>query len=282
MTVSVLTLVRGRGAHLANLVRGLAAQTVTPDELVIAHMGGPAVAVPEDVPFAVRVVDARSEDESLPLAAARNRAAEASSADALVFLDVDCIPGTELVGTYASAVSDAVLMGEVRYLEPGAASGDWDEAALAARSATHPVRPAPTSATPAPAELFWSLSFALTRATFDRVGGFDPGFAGYGAEDTDFAFRLRQAGVGFEWVPGAVAYHQHHDTYDPPLQHAAAIVANARRFRERWGEWPMRGWLEAFAQRGIVSWADDRLELKREPTGRELAAARRDGALPAA
>jgi GT2 family glycosyltransferase len=281
MTVSVLTLVRGRAAHLANLVRGLARQTTPPGELVIAHMGGPLIAVPGDVPFAVRVVDARSEGEALPLAAARNRAAEAARGDGFIFLDVDCIPGRDLVAAYTTALDDAVLMGEVRYLEPGAAAGAWDEASLAARGAPHPVRSVPTAQVPAPAGLFWSLSFAISRAAFDRVGGFDPGFAGYGAEDTDFAFRLREAGVPFRWVPGAVAYHQHHDTYDPPLQHAAAIVANARRFRERWGEWPMRGWLEAFAQRGVVAWEGDRLELIREPTERELAGALRAGALPA-
>lgn len=281
MTVSVLTLVRGRAEHLANLVRGLAAQTTAPDELVIAHMGGPEIAAFEDVPFPVRVVDAGGDGQTLPLAAARNRAAAAARGDALVFLDVDCIPGRDLVAAYAGALGETVLMGEVRYLEPGAAAGAWDEASLAERSAPHPVRPAAAAGAEAPAELFWSLSFAISPATFDRVGGFDPGFAGYGAEDTDFAFRLREAGTPFRWAPGAVAYHQHHDTYDPPLQHAAAIVANARRFRERWGEWPMRGWLEAFAQRGVIAWEGDRLELIREPDERELADARRTGALPA-
>ena len=36
--VSVLTIARGREAHLHNVIRGLAAQTVPPRELVIAAM----------------------------------------------------------------------------------------------------------------------------------------------------------------------------------------------------------------------------------------------------
>ncbi|WP_300342830.1 galactosyltransferase-related protein [Nesterenkonia sp.] len=36
-------------------------------------------------------------------------------------------------------------------------------------------------------ELFWSLSFAVRREVFDQIGGFDAGYTGYGAEDTDFA-----------------------------------------------------------------------------------------------
>lgn len=65
----------------------------------------------------------------LPLAAARNRAAAeatARGADHLVFLDVDCIPGSWTVATYTQALTDAgstlaapvVLGGDVAYLPP--------------------------------------------------------------------------------------------------------------------------------------------------------------------
>ncbi|WP_425466922.1 galactosyltransferase-related protein [Rarobacter faecitabidus] len=58
------------------------------------------------------------------------------------------------------------------------------------RLSPHPARPAP-----APGEivaggsydLFWSLTFALSSATWQRIGGFDEGYCGYGGEDTDFA-----------------------------------------------------------------------------------------------
>jgi hypothetical protein len=39
---------------------------------------------------------------------------------------------------------------------------------------------------------------------------------------------------------------------DPPVEHLADIVRNANRFRERWGWFPMRGWLDAFAARGLA------------------------------
>ena len=38
MTISVCTIARGRDAHLRNLIAGLAQQTVSPQELVIAYM----------------------------------------------------------------------------------------------------------------------------------------------------------------------------------------------------------------------------------------------------
>ncbi|MGU3330967.1 glycosyltransferase family 2 protein, partial [Methylobacterium mesophilicum] len=74
--------------------------------------------------------------EPMPLAAARNRAAEAAARDLLVFLDVDCIPASGLVGAYAASASGAggLLLGEVLYLPPEAGpaldASDLDDAAL--------------------------------------------------------------------------------------------------------------------------------------------------------
>ncbi len=56
------------------------------------------------------------------------------------------------------------------------------------------------------------------------------------------------------WVGGAWAYHQHREVSSPPREHLADIVRNARRFRDRWGRWPMEGWLGAFADEGLVEW----------------------------
>ncbi len=101
--------------------------------------------------------------------------------------------------------------------------------------------------------LFWSLSAALTPATWSQVGGFCEEYVGYGGEDTDFAWLARSRGVELAWVGGADAYHQHHPVSSPPVEHVEAIVRNAHLFHKRWNEWPMRGWLEAFAERGLVT-----------------------------
>jgi hypothetical protein len=281
MTVAVLTLVRDRHPQLANLVRGLACSTRAPDTLVVAWMGGadPTPALGE-APCPVQVLPVLGRDGRLPLATARNATARAAAADVLVFLDVDCIPGAGLVGAYERGLAevDGLLMGRVRYLPAGAADGPWEEAALAAAGVEHPARPAPPGGAVAPAAapgLFWSLSFAARRTTFlARIGGFDAGYVGYGGEDTDLAYAARSARVPLAWATSAVAYHQDHEHYDPPLQHLEDIVANARRFRRKWGAWPMVGWLRAFAVSGHVAWSGDDLVVRRLPTRQELAAAR--------
>lgn len=200
--------------------------------------------------------------DGLRLAAARNagaRAAIAAGADLIVFLDADCVPGPQLIPRYRAASAlypEAVLCGPVTYLPAGV--DVHDPAELERRTAPHAARPNPAgdgtrAATTEEYPLFWSLSFATTPTTWADAGGFDEGYEGYGGEDTDYAFALRAAAVPLVWVGGAHAYHQHHATQSPPWQHLDDILRNGARFADRWGTWPMTGWLDAFADAGAVA-----------------------------
>ncbi|PRY67679.1 GT2 family glycosyltransferase [Glaciihabitans tibetensis] len=197
----------------------------------------------------------------LRLAAARNAGADravAAGADVLIFLDADCVPGPDLIDRYTAAASehpDTVFCGPVTYLPPGI--DVTDATALVTATNPHTARPAPPPgqvlpATPDQYTLFWSLSFSMTASTWATTPRFDEGYEGYGGEDTDFAFALRSSGIPMAWVGGAHAYHQHHPTSSPPWQHLDDILRNGRRFADRWGQWPMTGWLEAFERGGAV------------------------------
>lgn len=273
---SVLTIVRNRSAHFDALVEGLRRSSRPPAELVVVDMSDIALPRPP-TDFPVTLV--RLQTEGLPLATARNRAVAASTGDRLIFLDVDCIPLHACLATLDDVLRerDALLCADIRYLGAGDARGLWREDDLLAAGVAHPVRDFPPSGIrrePNPG-LFWSLAFAIRRERFDVLGGFDERFSGYGAEDTDFGFRADAAGVPLLFVGGAIACHQHHATYDPPLQHFADIVRNARQFREIWGTWPMQGWLDAFASIGLIVRTDDTLAVTRAPTSHEIAASRR-------
>ena len=201
------------------------------------------------------------------LARARNAGGDAAvtgGADRVVFLDVDCLPGPGLGERYAAALRahpDAVACGPVTYLDP-APPGGYALDGLAASIRPHPARPDPPDgelrrATAEEYTLFWSLSFAVAAPTWAairaRIGGFHEGYRGYGGEDTDLGMALRAAGVPMVWVGGAHAFHQHHPVSDPPVEHVDAILANGALFHRRWGFWPMSGWIEAFADRGLVA-----------------------------
>jgi N-acetylglucosaminyl-diphospho-decaprenol L-rhamnosyltransferase len=232
----------------------------------LGNAGIVVVWVGDDTPpplDADRVLHVPPGPDGLRLAAARNAGADlaaSSGAELIIFLDADCVPGPELLERYTDAAQqhpDAVLCGPVTYLEPGVDVAD--PATLVAATRPHAARPSPEpgrleEATGDQYPLFWSLSFALTAAAWTRSGAvrFDEGYQGYGGEDTDFAFALRETATPMFWVGGAHAYHQHHPTSSPPWQHIGDILRNGRRFANRWGSWPMTGWLEAFEREGAV------------------------------
>ncbi|MFC7859317.1 glycosyltransferase family 2 protein [Arthrobacter koreensis] len=261
MKTAVITLAHGRHAHLAGQQQALRASTLRPGDYVVVAMDDPAIAAPHpDVSGTVLRVD--SAGGNLPLARARNLGAETAldrGAELLVFLDVDCLPAPDLLSGYEQAARDPagtgrLLCGPVTYLDPPG-TGGYDLSGLARLDNPHPARPAPEPGEVVPDEnpdLFWSLSFAVTAETWQRIGGFCEDYTGYGGEDTDFARLARRSGVGLAWVGAARAYHQWHPTEDPPVQHVADIVRNANLFYERWGAWPMGGWLTAFRERGLI------------------------------
>ena len=71
-------------------------------------------------------------------------------------------------------------------------------------------------------------------------------------EDTDLGMVARREGVDLVWVGGAHAYHQHHPVSSPPVEHLDDILRNGALFAERWGEWPMSGWIDGFVDAGAV------------------------------
>jgi GT2 family glycosyltransferase len=270
--VSVLTSVRGRVDHLAGLVDGLNRAAAGADfELVVGWMGGedPDAALRRARGFETRAIPIAGEE--LPLSRARNQLAAAAAGGLLVYLDVDCVPNPGLLAAYAAALArhDALALGETRYLPQGFRADGASELALRRAAQPHGER---VNLFPAPGvtrldrrhEVFWSLNFAIRRETFEqRIGGFDEDYRGYGIEDTDFAMRAARAEVPLAWVGGAVAFHQHHPPTRLDPERVAALVANARRYRERWGTWPATGWLAELAGLGMVAWdeATDTLEV---------------------
>ncbi|WP_442591814.1 galactosyltransferase-related protein [Pedobacter sp. AW31-3R] len=246
---SVLTLVKGREIALENLLKGLSANQVMPDEVIIVFMNEPIRKLPS-MPFPVRCFEIYAM-ETLPLSAARNLAAHKASGDFLIFLDVDCIPAVDLIGIYEQHQwSGQLLSGQIRYLGKEVMQDKYLLKNLHDLSIPDPIR---SHLTEVPFELFWSLNFACSKLVYFHIGGFDEAYKGYGAEDTDFSFAAENKKLSIQGVQ-AFAYHQYHDSYSPPLNHFDDIISNAGRFFAKWGVWPMEGWLKAFEDRGLIEW----------------------------
>jgi N-acetylglucosaminyl-diphospho-decaprenol L-rhamnosyltransferase len=259
--VAVVTIAHGRHRHLLNQLASLQHGARRPDHHVVVAIDDRGIS--DRVlghPLDPDVVHLDAEGSELPLAKARNRGVRRAvdeGAEVVVLLDVDCLAGHELVSGYAEAVRgarDVVWSGPVTYLSPPPPSG-YDVRRLADLDDPHPARPAPPPGTltePADPDLFWSLSFALHADTWERIGGFCEEYVGYGAEDTDFARAALTRGARLGWAGSPRAYHQHHPTSEPPVQHLDSILRNAAVFHRRWQAWPMQGWLDEFERLGLA------------------------------
>ena len=259
--VAVVTIAHGRHEHLTAQHDSLAGGTRPPDDYVAVAMDDPAIQPVTRRGLAREVLHLAADPRGRPLAAARNRGVERAlsrGADTVVVLDVDCLAGRDLVAAYAGVVAerpDRVWSGPVTYLPPPP-TGGYDLDRLDEMDDPHPGRPDPGPShvlDELDPDLFWSLSFAVTRTTWHRVGGFCEDYVGYGAEDTDFGHRVVQAGSAHAMAGGARAFHQWHEVSTPPVEHLDDILRNGEIFRDRWGRWPMEDWLEAFAERGLVA-----------------------------
>ncbi len=276
MKISVCTLAHGRERHLENLVRGLSQSRRPPCELVVAVLQDKRYNLPP-TSFPIRQIVLG--DCGIPLAKGRNLAAREARSDLLVFLDVDCIPNPRLIEDYANIAQDhdGVMMGEVGYLPSGATDGGIDFEAFERVAQQHSERAGPPQSPSAACNdyrCFWSLNFATSARDFAASGGFDESFDGYGGEDTDFARSLTSRGLPIWWVRGAKAFHQYHPHHMPPVHHLESVIANAERFRRKWGQPTMQHWLRAFTLMGLIERTENGWRILREPNEDDFALTR--------
>ena len=262
--ISVVTLVKGRKKALQNLIKGLTGGSKLPDELLIVFIN--------ELPYQINNTDFPihsihfTDTNNIPLAKARNEGVKHASFDKLIFLDVDCVPAKDLVKIYADIIDNAALIsGAIRYLpEHACEQPDWLNK-MEVLSNPDPIR---ANINEPGYELFWSLNFGCSKTVFNKIGGFNQQYEGYGAEDTDFSFRARATGIPLVTI-NATAYHQYHDSYYPPLNHFNDIIKNARLFYKIWNHWPMEGWLRLFVNTGLIHWGND-IQIIRQPTKHEI------------
>ena len=215
------------------------------DRMIVVDNTGAAI-VPEREGFDVL----RAADEHSAYYA-RNVGAAATETEWLLFVDADCRPRADLLERYLeSPVADDVgaIVGEV--------VGDPAQDELIARYArdrghlgqhahwTYPFRP-------------WGVTANLLvrRAAWESVGGFQEGIRSAG--DTEFSFRLQDAGWRLDYRPEAIVEHSHRDNVRRLARQAARYAAGRAWIMRRYpGSFERPTLVRPLARcaAGVVAW----------------------------
>lgn len=220
-TVGVVTY--NRPDCVPDLLSGLAAQTRSPDEVIVVD-DSEGDRTRQAVEEATRGHDwgetplryvGREEPGGIP--SARNEVVERTSGDVVCFVDDDAIPaerwlesvvdtyertdGSAVGGPAITATRDREPTVEIRrdpenvnrmtrYGEVGLFADRW-------------IPPAPVET-----EVLVGANMSFERSALAAIGGFDPGYGGPGSsEELDVVARLRAAGHTVYYHPDALVYH---------------------------------------------------------------------------
>lgn len=211
MRASAIVLAYGAEPLLAECVGALVAQDPVAEILVVDNEADPeAIAAVRRLPK----VEVLEPGVNLGFAGGCNLAAAHASGDALVFVNSDAVARPGAVAALLADLADE----SVGIAGATARLADRPELLNTAGNPVHYLmfswvggmgQPAPPADGP-PAEVasFSGVTFALRRAVWDELGGFDPLYFAY-CEDVDLSLRAWQAGYRVVVDPAAVVLHHY-------------------------------------------------------------------------
>lgn len=161
-------------------------------------------------PVPVRVV----RQSNRGIASARNRGASEAAGEVLLFMDPDVFAYPGMVSAHLRHYDDRSAMRAVQ----GRTIPD-PETITTPFMITSNLIPDLTVRRGKNLSPFHVVArnFSITRAAFERIGGFDEGFTSYGHEDIELAFRFHEAGGRILYEPEALGLHHHTMSIDAAL-----------------------------------------------------------------
>lgn len=201
----------------------------------------------------------RSCSRNLTFSTANNRAAARTSGSVIVFLNNDvCVDATcwrEVWARFAADASCGVVGARLRYPATNRVQHAGMHQMLWGYASNYGVGGRvrdPRWTSDQDVFAVTGALMAVRRAWFERVGGFDDGFA-WGYEDVDVCQRVRHAGGRVVYVPSVEGVHHESATF-PVTSNRRHFGANYRRFRQRWNWWLApreRAYVEKLRRQGV-------------------------------
>lgn len=255
-SISLIAVTYNWPEALVAVLESVRRQRVPPLEMLVADDGSrddtrEAISR-QAATFPIPLVHVWQEDKGFRAAAVRNKALARARGDRVVFIDGDVILHPEFVASHqASARSGEYVQGSRAPLDarrtaalladPTPGPRWWERGVRRKQNAIH----APWLAAFVPSARDGrsgtrSCNLGVWRADAMRVNGFDERYEGWGREDTDFCWRLINAGVRRHDLKfAAVQFHLKHADLsraaEPEHEARLAEVVRERRVRAERG-----------------------------------------------
>ncbi|WP_018982483.1 glycosyltransferase family 2 protein [Salinimonas chungwhensis] len=266
---SVVTIVKGRIRQLTNLIKSIEKSNVLPAEFIVVWMASPcSESLITSKHFAIQHKFVAN--DQLPIPRARNKGLASALSSHIVYLDVDCICGADTLARMVAALQPGrVVTTQIAHLQALAEHTDYER--LAAQTVDQLDYPGVPLETDISMSAFHTTAFALHAEDFNRTGGFDESYSGFGVGDVDFAARCETSGIHLYILPDKIL-RQFHPRVEPPINHLSDIVHNAAIFKRKWGTYPVKNWLNQFADEGLINddFNENGLKVRRLPTKKEI------------
>ncbi|AXT39981.1 glycosyl transferase family 2 [Alteromonas sp. BL110] len=265
--VSAVTIVKSRTEKLCNLISQLEQCSPTPDELVIVWMAPPSdLSLIQSEKF--DIVHKFTTQGELPIAKARNKGMLAAKHENLVYLNVDAVIAPTLCRDGLLALKDnTVVFTSVVFLPNERCNKPYSDISknekqigyLASNDETLPKednneipsRDQGNNHGKFSDDSICSTVFFIRKTDFQKTGGFDEGYAGFGLNDEDFFTNCRALGYSLEQLPTRT-FAPTRPNYQCPVNHLLDFVHNAQRFHSKWGFYPCSEVLTAYADKGFI------------------------------
>ena len=266
--ISAVTIVKSRTEKLCSLISQLEQCSPTPDELVIVWMAPPSdLSLVRSEKF--DIIHKFTTQETLPIAKARNKGMLAAKHANLVYLNVDAVIAPSLFKDGLLALRDsAVVFTSVVFLPSEQCNKPYlhisrDEKQIGYLASNDdtlpqddnneiPSRDQEINHGKFSDDSICSTVFFIRKADFQKTGGFDEGYAGFGLNDEDFFTNCRALGFSLEQLPTRT-FAPHRPNYQCPVNHLLDFVHNAQRFHSKWGFYPCMNVLNAYAKEGFIN-----------------------------
>ena len=147
-------------------------------------------------------------------ARARNTGIRKAGGEVVIFLDSDMTVRSDFLRIHASMHqnhSNTVCIGNIRF------STQFPSNTLTRYAETRGVHQI-KNGQPVPFKCFVTGNSSLRRQQLLQTGLFDEDFTSYGGEDLELGYRLHLQGISFQYVPGAISFHNHQRTFEQTRQ----------------------------------------------------------------